>query len=425
MLRAKRSLKLAKQYIQQVKLTAQKTRCFTQQKLADELGICRATVSKFFNGQPIDQENFITICDALKLNWQEVADFEDFNYSDCSNENHSSVPTTDKNYLPHYIERPFIEIRCLESIENSGSMTRIKASKGMGKTALIKYLQSQINPKDYRSLKLDFNLAENGSLQDMQGFLYWFCGGVCKELRIDNKLDEYWEEDMKTYSCTMFFEEYILGQFDEPLALFLDNVDRLFDTQEIHEQITKDFFLMLRAWHEKSTSRAIWNNLRMILSYSTEDYSLLDINCSPFNVGVMIELPEFTLEQVQSLAKCQKLTLDVTELKGLLEMVGGHPKLVQRTFTILKNKDFSLKEILENAYTDAGIYKKHLLECLRNLKKHPKLGEAMKKIVETKSSVKLDSILVFKLQSLGLIKIEGNNVKARCNLYYLYFKDRL
>ncbi len=45
----------------------------TQQQLADALGISRQPVSKFFNGKPVSRDNFVRICDKLKLNWQNIA----------------------------------------------------------------------------------------------------------------------------------------------------------------------------------------------------------------------------------------------------------------------------------------------------------------------------------------------------------------
>lgn len=43
--------------------------------LADELKISRATIQKFFAGQPIGRENFHKICLKLDLPWQDIADF--------------------------------------------------------------------------------------------------------------------------------------------------------------------------------------------------------------------------------------------------------------------------------------------------------------------------------------------------------------
>jgi hypothetical protein len=49
----------------------------------------------------------------------------------------------------------------------------------------------------------------------------------------------------------------------------------------------------------------------------------------------------------------------------------------------------------------------------------------MKKVVETTNSVQLETMQSFKLQSLGLVRLDGNNVKPWCNLYARYFCDRL
>jgi len=44
----------------------------TQEKLALDLGITRSTVSNFFAGKPVDRQIFVTICEALELNWQVI-----------------------------------------------------------------------------------------------------------------------------------------------------------------------------------------------------------------------------------------------------------------------------------------------------------------------------------------------------------------
>ncbi len=45
---------------------------FTQQGLAGELGISRQPVTKFFHGKPVDRYIFVTICEKLNLNWEEI-----------------------------------------------------------------------------------------------------------------------------------------------------------------------------------------------------------------------------------------------------------------------------------------------------------------------------------------------------------------
>lgn len=50
----------------------------TQQGLAVELGISRQPVSKFFQGKPVDRYIFVTICQKLALNWEEIVTFSSF-----------------------------------------------------------------------------------------------------------------------------------------------------------------------------------------------------------------------------------------------------------------------------------------------------------------------------------------------------------
>ena len=63
---------------------------------------------------------------------------------------------------------------------------------------------------------------------------------------------------------------------------------------------------MLRGWYESAKQGdrigQIWQKLRLVVVHSTEAYPSLDINHSPFNVGIAIDLPEFNLDLGQFLA---------------------------------------------------------------------------------------------------------------------------
>ena len=72
-----RSLKVAPEFISQVKLALQRNRFPSQKALAEELGFAYATVSKFFNGKGIDYRNFVEITEKLGLGWQAIAHIEE------------------------------------------------------------------------------------------------------------------------------------------------------------------------------------------------------------------------------------------------------------------------------------------------------------------------------------------------------------
>ncbi|MBD1912937.1 MULTISPECIES: AAA-like domain-containing protein [unclassified Leptolyngbya] len=324
-----------------------------------------------------------------------------------------------------YVERPPTEIICYETLLQPGALVRIKAPRLMGKTALITRILSQVSQHQYRTASFSFELADrNTHLTSMSKFMRWFCSILTRELGLPNQLDEFWnEEEMGVkISCTTYFEEYLLPHAESPLVLCLDDVDLLFPHPEIYE----DFFGLLRSWHEKAKSRPLWQKLRLVLAHSTDVYIRLHINQSPFNVGLPIELTEFTREQVQELAQQHGLSGDATLITPLMEMVGGHPYLLEQAFVHLRSNPHStLEMLLSKAPTEMGIYGSHLREYWLNLNHHPDLLEAFKGAIASPTPVQLEPMAAYQLQRMGLVKFVGTLVAPRCNLYRQYFAQYL
>ncbi len=100
----------------------------------------------------------------------------------------------------------------------------------------------------------------------------------------------------------------------------------------------------------------------------------MNINQSPFNVGLPIELPEFTADQVQDLAGRHGLSWNTSQIGRLMGMVGGHPYLVRLALYHIHRGDTTLEGLLREAATEAGLYGDHLRRHLWNLEQHPELG---------------------------------------------------
>ncbi|HEY9837642.1 MAG TPA: AAA-like domain-containing protein, partial [Vampirovibrionales bacterium] len=222
-------------------------------------------------------------------------------------------------------------------------------------------------------------------------------------------------------SCKAYFEQYLLPELNSPLTLGLDEVDRLFEFPEIAD----DFFGLLRSLHEEAKRRDIWKQFRLIVVYSSEVYIPLDINKSPFNVGLPIELPEFTPAQVMELAQRHHLNWHSNQVETLMELVGGHPYLVRLALYHIAREDVTLTQLVQESPTEIGLYGDHLRRHLWNLDKYPPLPQAMKAVVSQIDPVRLPAEQGFKLQSMGLVKMTGNYCTPRCRLYAQYFGDRL
>lgn len=325
-----------------------------------------------------------------------------------------------------YVDRTPYEAQCYREILQPGTLIRIKAPRQMGKTSLMSRILSQAREQGYRTVPLSFQHADLSVFASLNDLLQWFCGRVARKLRATRSIDDYWTDTYGSKdNCTMYFEDCLLSEVESPLVLGLDEIDRIFQ----HPKIADDFFGLLRAWYEEAGygdgDSSLWEKLRLVIVHSTEVYIPLDVNQSPFNVGLPIELSEFNAEQVFDLTQRHRLDWTMAEVEQLMAIVGGHPYLVRLALYHLAQQHLSLAQLLEIAPTEAGIYGDHLRRHLWNLKQHPELANAFSRVVNSPSPVELDSVLAFKLHSLGLVHLQGNEVMARFELYRQYFQERL
>lgn len=321
-----------------------------------------------------------------------------------------------------YMERPPIEERCFETIFKPSALIRIKAPRQMGKTSLMARILHQASRQGYRTVPLSFQIVDKAVFTNLDKFLKWFCAYVGRELRLPNQLNDYWDDIFGSkVNCKDYFEKYLLPQIDSPLVLGLDEIDRVFQYPDIAE----DFLGLLRTWHEESKRRDIWKKLRLIVVHSTEVYIPMNINQSPFNVGLPIELPEFNAQQIQDLATRHRLNWSEKEVQELMAWVGGHPYLVRVALYHISRQELQLKDLKTTALNEGSIYSDHLRRQLWNLEQYPELAEGMREIVTAQKPVQLKSIQAFKLDSLGLIKLQSSECRPRCELYRQYFSNHL
>jgi diguanylate cyclase (GGDEF)-like protein len=325
-----------------------------------------------------------------------------------------------------YISRsPIEEIVCAE-IHQPGCVVRIKAPRKMGKTSLLHRLMEYAQAHEFRTVYLNFQEAETSIFASLEKFLRWFCANVSKQLNLQPRISDYWDEDIGSkVSCKTYFEDYLLEQIHTPVLLILDEVNRIFE----YPVIAQDFLPMLRSWHEQAQQSEIWQKLRLTVAHATEIYIPLKLNQSPFNVGLLVTLPQFTLEQVQDLAQRYELTWQneagTQKTAALQALVGGHPYLVRVAFYHLAQAQMSLDELLGFAPTQAGIYSSHLRSLLVMLQEQPALVSALRQVVSTDDSVHLDAIAAHKLESMGLVHLNGNQAMPSCELYRLFFREEL
>ncbi|NET02610.1 MAG: serine/threonine protein kinase [Sphaerospermopsis sp. SIO1G1] len=324
---------------------------------------------------------------------------------------------------PFYVQQPFLEQQIIEEITKPGSLVRIKAPQKMGKTSLLlRVLDNCEKSLGYKTISVNLQKADRSILKDIDQLLRWLCINCARQLGIKANLDEYWDEDLGSkMSWTVYFEEYILEEIDAPLVLALDEVNKVFE----NPQVAEEFFPLLRSCYEEAKRSSLWQKFRLIVVHCTNIYIPLQLEQSPFNIGLPIELQFFHQQQVEQLARQYQLnTQNREEIRQLIKLVGGHPALIHLTIYHLSQEKISIRELLANATTNMGIYSHHLQNLWLTLQSQPELSPAFQKVCKTDEEVLLDQITGYKLNSMGLIIFIGNKAKVSCQLYKEYFQNQ-
>lgn len=318
-----------------------------------------------------------------------------------------------------YVERPADDI-ALSTIARQGVTITIKAPRQMGKSSLLMRTIDAAAKGGKRVAFLDFQLFDRDALDDADTFFQQFCYWLTDELEMDDQIERYWQMPLgNSQRTTRYVGRYLLQTLKSPLLVAMDEVETIFDTE-----FRSDFFGMLRSWHNQRRPGAIWRNLDLALVTSTEPYQFIsNLNQSPFNVGEVIELTDFSPEQVADLNRRHKSLLTVNQEQQLFNLLNGHPYLTRRALYLIAAKRISIADLFLHAADDQGPFGDHLRHHLFRLHGKDDLVRGLRQALSNKTIS--DERIFFRLRGAGLVKREGQTVMPRCRLYAEFFQRYL
>jgi hypothetical protein len=430
-------------------LTKSRTRVFNQllekkshAQIAKNLGISDSTLRKHISMIYKEFEELFPEKEAAKR-------FTNNNFLNLVAE-HSpellNVPISENSDLT-YVPHTALEEECHKLIEEKRGLLRIQASPKMGKTALLWRLIKHSEAQGYRVAYLHCDDTEVKDRENLDTFLQWFCQKICSELNMPisyikkganntkeeisvnntDKFKEYWESldwgNAKS-KCKKFFQAHLLNQ-DSLLVLGIDNMEAtLFDNKDVFT----DFMMMLENWHNTAIVNSDWRNLCQILTCN-EDYQSLNNRSSPFNTGVLVKIPELNPNQIQELVKKYNLTIPIEKIIDLMNLVGGHPYLLDIAFTQLARGTKTIEEIIQEGSSTIGIYANYLQNWSSFLAAQPEDLTILRRIFSEgkieKSLQGKDLDTISRLNRLGLVKWAGEKLVPQCKLYQDYFQTYL
>ena len=273
-----------------------------------------------------------------------------------------------------------------------------------------------------RVVFLDFQLLDQPTLADAETFLRQFCQEVTNQLELESRVEEYWQRQVsQVQRCTDYFQLYLLKVLQSPLLLAMDEVDRMFEPT-----FGSDFFSMLRSWHNKRAlpTTKVWKKLDLALVTATEPYHLIaNLNQSPFNVGEVITLADFTPEQVAELNHKHGDRFTPSQERELMGWLGGHPYLVRKALYLVASGQLTVEELFGRAIDDRGAFGDHLRYHLFRINDRADLLDGLRQVIRQQTCE--DQRVLRLLSAAGLVYREGQRVLPRCRLYAEYFGERL
>jgi hypothetical protein len=323
-----------------------------------------------------------------------------------------------------YIERD-CDAAVHRQLRNPGSTTTIRAGRQMGKTSLLVRAVHEAKQKGLRIVYLDFQQVHQTARSSLDHLLKYMADEISQRLSPDQStLQKIWESSRGAPDKFNQFMESVVLDEACPFMLAVDEADRLLDAD-----FKTDFFALLRSWDSRRAYDPLWICLHIAIVISTHPHLLIDDHMqSPFNVGLRLELDDFSHKQVEDLnqryIQRRIAPLKDDEIPGVMSLLGGHPYLTRQAFYTMIEKGITWELLKQIASSESGPFRSHLHFYLSQLARQPELVGGLREAIQTHKVS--DENVLHRLSAAGLIKESPQDeVKMRCGLYEQYFSKTL
>ncbi len=319
-----------------------------------------------------------------------------------------------------YIERKADAILRHEVVQ-PGTTTTIRGSRQVGKSSLLIRGIYHARRKGVKPVVLNLQSFGSDQLASPDIFLRELAELIVRKLGLDvAKVEKFWQGTLGPHNkLSYLIEDYVLAEIDTSIILALDEVDFLLQTS-----YAKDFFAMLRAWHEKRPLEEAWDRLNLVMVISTEPYMLIsNVMQSPFNVGTFIYLEDFDQNQVFELNRRHGSPVKEPDFPKLMKLLSGHPYLTRQALYTLVTEQQTWANLSRVAPTEQGPFREHLWHYYSLLQEDQRLKAALKEIIQSNRCS--DEMALVRLLQAGLVTGRGDVHTCRCDLYRRYFADKL
>lgn len=259
---------------------------------------------------------------------------------------------------PFYLERKQ-DRQALNELRRTGGVTVVVyGPRGYGKTTLLFRMVQAARDSGQKTAfvdltSIDLRQGPRSLWRDVVGVIARDCDIEIEEL-----------SDSRDERVTSIIERRVLATLQTPLLLAFDEVDILRGVE-----YGDDVWGVFRSWHNLRAGRKEWRRLSLVLaSASSPGYALNNQGgaMSPFNVGFIVRLEQFTMSETAELNRRYDNPFSVAQLSVVRELIGGYPYLIRLALYTVASGQMTAEEFLEHAGDDSGPFEERFAR-LHNL----------------------------------------------------------
>ncbi|MBI4664597.1 MAG: AAA-like domain-containing protein [Verrucomicrobia bacterium] len=229
---------------------------------------------------------------------------------------------------PSYVERQ-ADNDLLAGLLN-GEFCSVLTSRQMGKSSLMVRTASKLRGQGAKVVVLDLT-AIGQNLTPEQ----WYDGLLVRlgrQLGLEDQVEEFWRTENRLSPVQGFMtalHDVALAQSNESLVLFVDEIDVVRSLPFA----TDEFFSAIRECYNRRVQDPEFNRLTFcLLGVATPSELIRNPRTTPFNIGLRVELTDFT--EAEALPLAARLDGNSSNARAMLERIlhwtNGHPYLTQR-----------------------------------------------------------------------------------------------
>jgi tetratricopeptide (TPR) repeat protein len=335
---------------------------------------------------------------------------------------------------PSYITRRADEELLKQTL--AGEYCNVLAARQMGKSSLMVRTADRLRAAGARAAIID--LTAIGTEVTVDEWYFGLIARLARQLRLQTDEQTWWKARPETSSVQRFSDfvhEVVLQEITEPTVVFIDEID-----STLRLIFTDDFFAAIRAMFNARAEEPAYQRISFVLLGVARPADLIkDRTRTPYNVGVNIDLTDFTFDEAQGVfgpvLEAAHPGQGTDLLQCVLDWTGGQPYLTQKLCADVAAHSTSplapvdIDQAVERLFLTDEARKESNLQAIRdrvlsNAHKTPIL-KLYQKILDGKAVVAEErSIEQNELKLTGLVRATPQGLLVTRNRVYAHVFDK-